>query len=67
MLVKHQSHTQPSHHITTLQESHKTVAGYHMPQVDAVTTGGPGNACGMQEENPVHAHLLWLEEQKVQL
>ena len=45
----------------------RTVAGYHTPAVDAVTTEAPGTACGMHEENPVHAHLVWLEEQKVQL
>ena len=45
----------------------RTVAGYHTPAVDAVTTEAPGNSCGMHEENPVHAHLVWLEEQKVQL
>ena len=47
--------------------SMRTVAGYHTPEVDAVTTEAPGNSCGMHEENPVHAHLVWLEEQKVQL
>ena len=47
--------------------SMRTVAGYHTPEVDAVTTEAPGTACGMHEENPVHAHLVWLEEQKVQL
>ena len=45
----------------------RTVAGYHTPEVDAVTTEAPGTACGMHEENPVHAHLVWLEEQKVQV
>ena len=47
--------------------SMRTVAGYHTPEVDAVTTEAPGNSCGMHEENPVDAHLVWLEEQKVQL
>ena len=41
----------------------KTVAGHRM--ADGATTAG--NACCMQEENPVHDHLRWLEKQKVQL